>query len=60
MPDMAEQVLIDVQVSGVALLVINTDRAASHGLTLAPEAERYILSAKDLLDTRIELNENKL
>jgi hypothetical protein len=46
--------------SGVALLVINTDRAATQALGLATAAERYALTAQDLLDTRIRLNGDEL
>lgn len=45
---------------GVALLVLNLDRAASQSLELAGSAERYTLSAKDVLDTAIQMNGNEL
>ncbi|HET8522787.1 MAG TPA: hypothetical protein VFL82_06110 [Thermomicrobiales bacterium] len=45
---------------GVALLVINTDRDASQAIELVTPAERYTLSARNLLDTRIQLNGNDL
>jgi hypothetical protein len=45
---------------GVALLVINLDRAASQSLELAGPAERYTLSANDLLDTTVQLNGREL
>lgn len=45
---------------GIALLVINSDRAASQSLELATAAERYTLSAKDLLDTDVQMNGNEL
>ena len=44
---------------GVALLAINTDRAASHSLELTMAAERYTLSApslENLEDTHAQLN----
>ena len=41
---------------GVSLLVINTDRMASHELMLARAALRYTLDAADLNDTGIRLN----
>jgi hypothetical protein len=41
---------------GVSLLVINTDRAASHELMLAGASLRYTLDAADLNDTDIRLN----
>ena len=45
---------------GVALLVINTDREASQTLDLGTAAERYTLSARDLLDTQVQLNGREL
>ena len=45
---------------GVALLVINLNRTASQSLELATAAERYTLSAKDLLDTAVQMNGNEL
>jgi heparanase len=41
---------------GVSLLVINTDRTASHELMLANVAQRYTLDALDLNRTEIRLN----
>ena len=41
---------------GVSLLVINTDRSASHALMLADVAQRYTLDAVDLSRTEIRLN----
>ena len=41
---------------GVSLLVINTDRTASHELMLANVAQRYTLDAVDLNRTEIRLN----
>lgn len=41
---------------GVTLLVINADRTASHSLDIPTSAERYTLTAKNLLDKQIELN----
>lgn len=45
---------------GVALLAINLDRTASHSLQLESSAERYTLSAKDLLGSSIQLNGKEL
>jgi hypothetical protein len=45
---------------GVALLVINIDRAASHSFELAAAAERYTLSAKTLSDTAVQMNGDEL
>lgn len=45
---------------GVALLVINTDRNASLSLDLPAAAERYTLTASNLLDTTVELNGTEL
>ena len=45
---------------GVALLVINTDRNASHTLMLTAASLRYTLDAADLLDQRVRLNGNTL
>jgi hypothetical protein len=41
---------------GVALLVINTDRDAPHGLTIADATERYTLDAAHLEDGTARLN----
>jgi hypothetical protein len=41
---------------GVALLVINTDRTASQELVVPNPSDRYTLTAKDLLDTTVQLN----
>jgi hypothetical protein len=41
---------------GVALLVINTDRTASHRLTLAKPSERYTLDAASLRASTVWLN----
>jgi hypothetical protein len=41
---------------GVALLVINTDRIASHPLTLAKPSERYTLDAASLRASMVWLN----
>jgi Glycosyl hydrolase family 79, N-terminal domain len=41
---------------GVALLVINTDRDAPHGLTVADATERYTLDAAKLGDGMVRLN----
>jgi hypothetical protein len=45
---------------GVSLLVINTDRIASHELMLAGASLRYTLDAADLSDTGIRLNGSPL
>jgi heparanase len=41
---------------GVALLVLNTDKAASQTLTLPTTAERYTLGATDALSRHVQLN----
>ncbi len=41
---------------GVSLLVINTDRDASHSLTLPTTSERFTLDAANLRDTTVRLN----
>jgi hypothetical protein len=41
---------------GVSLLVINTDRKASHSLTLSTESELYRLDAASLSDGEVRLN----
>ena len=41
---------------GVALLAINLDRATSQTLDLPTTAERYTLSARNLTDTRVQMN----
>ena len=51
------------QPGGVALLAINTDRAASHSFQLTTVAERYTLSppsAQNLKDTHVQLNGTEL
>jgi hypothetical protein len=45
---------------GVALLVINTDRAATQTLELSMAADRYTLTAQNLEDTRVRLNGSEL
>jgi hypothetical protein len=45
---------------GVALLVINTDRAASRTLELSTEADRYSLTAQNLEEKRVQLNGSEL
>ena len=45
---------------GVSLLVINTDRAASHALVLPMESVRYTLSAANPADADISLNGHAL
>ena len=48
------------QPGGVALLAINADRTASQELDVPVASERYTLSAKDLLDNKVELNGSEL
>ncbi|SDS72953.1 hypothetical protein [Bradyrhizobium canariense] len=45
---------------GVSLLVINTDRNASHALVLSTAAERYSLGATGLGDSDVKLNGSTL
>ena len=45
---------------GVALLAINTDRAASATLELPTTASRYVLTADHLTDASVRLNGNEL
>jgi heparanase 1 len=45
---------------GVALLAINADRTASQELTVPGKSERYTLTAKDVMDNKVELNGNEL
>ena len=45
---------------GVALLVINTDKATSQTLSLPSSAERYTLSSNNLEDAQVRLNETEL
>jgi hypothetical protein len=45
---------------GVALLVINTDRSASHTLKLPTTSERYTLEAASLRDAAVQLNGSAL
>jgi hypothetical protein len=40
----------------VSLLIINTDRDASHSLTLPTTSERFTLDAANLRDTTVRLN----
>jgi heparanase len=48
------------QPGGVALLAINADRAASHEIEVPAAAERYTLTANDLMGTSVELNGSEL
>jgi hypothetical protein len=41
---------------GVALLVINTDRGAPHGLTITDATQRYTLETANLQDGNVRLN----
>jgi hypothetical protein len=45
---------------GVALLLLNTDRAAAQKVALPTAAERYTLSSPDLLSRRADLNGTEL
>jgi hypothetical protein len=45
---------------GVALLAINADRTAPQELEIPMKSLRYTLTAKDLLDTKVELNGSEL
>lgn len=45
---------------GVAMLAINADKKASMEITLPAEADRYTLSAADLMDKKVELNGREL
>jgi hypothetical protein len=45
---------------GVALLAINADRTASHDLKVPVRSDRYTLTARDLLDTAVQLNGSEL
>jgi hypothetical protein len=45
---------------GVALLVINTDRNATHSLKIAAASERYTLDAANLQDATVRLNGHTL
>jgi len=44
------------QPGGVALLAINADRTASQELDVPTASERYTLTARELLDNKVELN----
>ena len=48
------------QPGGVALLAINADRMASQELTVPGKSERYTLTAKDLMNNKVELNGSEL
>jgi heparanase len=45
---------------GVALLVINADRRLSHEMDLPMQSEAYSLTARDLLDSTVQLNGSTL
>lgn len=45
---------------GVALLAINADRTATQTLTLPAAAERYTLTAPELIGTHVQLNGSEL
>jgi hypothetical protein len=45
---------------GVALLVINADRTTWQELAVPTSSDRYTLTARDLLDTTVQLNGNTL
>jgi len=44
------------QAGGVALLAINADRTSPEVLEVPAKSKRYTLTAKDLLDNKVELN----
>ena len=48
------------QPGGVALLAINADRTASQELDVPTASERYTLTAKELMDNKVELNGSEL
>ncbi len=45
---------------GVAVLAINIDGAAAHEIGIPLQADRYTLTAKDILDNRVDLNGSEL
>jgi heparanase 1 len=45
---------------GVALLVVNADQARAYEITLPVGSQRYMLTAKQLQDTTVQLNGNTL
>jgi heparanase len=45
---------------GVTLLAINADKTATQTVTIPTQAERYTLTAADLLSARVDLNGNAL
>lgn len=45
---------------GVAVLAINTDAGAAHEIGIPIQADRYTLTAKDLIDNRVDLNGSEL
>jgi heparanase 1 len=45
---------------GVALLAINADRSAEQELMLPVKSQRYTLTAKELMDNKVELNGHRL
>ena len=48
------------QPGGVALLAINADRTASQELDVPTASERYTLTAKELMDNKVEFNGSEL
>jgi hypothetical protein len=48
------------QPGGVALLAINADRTVSQELDVPTASERYTLTAKELMDNKVELNGREL
>jgi hypothetical protein len=48
------------QRGGVALLVTNADRTASQELDVPTVSERYTLTARELMDNKVELNGSEL
>jgi hypothetical protein len=48
------------QPGGVALLAINANRTVSEELAVPTASERYTLTAKELVDNKVELNGSEL
>ncbi len=42
------------------MLAINTDAGGPHEVAIPYQADRYTLTAKDVLDSRVDLNGNEL
>ena len=45
---------------GVGLLAINTDSGAAHEIGIPLQADRYTLTAKDMMDNKVDLNGSEL